>query len=109
MSRRQTLPTRFGRRMKCRRSLVFIARRIKPVEINEQRVPENLRDLVPLAEKWGIGDDVIRSDCEDKATEEERGELRDALHGRTAEVEAWLDSSPAGLLPNEEAGSFLFM
>ena len=35
-------------------------------------VPEHLRDLVPLAVKWGMGDDAARADFEAQATQAER-------------------------------------
>jgi hypothetical protein len=47
---------------------------------------------VGFAYKWGIGDDVVRSDFEEAASEQEKEALRAALAGRTAQVTAWLDS-----------------
>ena len=60
------------------------------IDINE--VPEHLRDLVPFAYKWGIGDDIARSDFEESSSDEEKEELRRALSGRTEQVSEWLDS-----------------
>lgn len=87
------------------------------IEIDPDKVPAHLRDLIPMAEKWGVGDDIIRSDLEDKATEEEKSEFREALRGRTADVTAWLDSfdtvpdlkSEAANPMSEEAVPFMYM
>ncbi len=62
------------------------------IDVNPERVPAHLRDLIPMAEKWGIGDDIIRDDFEKKATQAEKKEFQDTLRGRTAEVTTWLDS-----------------
>ena len=31
------------------------------IKIDPMQVPENLRDLIPMAQKWGVSDDIIRS------------------------------------------------
>jgi len=87
------------------------------IEIDPEKVPAHLRDLIPMAEKWGVGDDIVRSDLEDKATEEEKNEFKEALRGRTADVTAWLDSfdavpdlkSEAANPMSEEAVPFMYM
>lgn len=76
------------------------------IAIDARSVPEDLRDLIAMAEKWGIGDDVARVDFEQKSSEAERSEFRDALRGRTARVTAWLDSFRPE--PPSEAGA-IFM
>ncbi|MHC4091019.1 MAG: hypothetical protein ACYSVY_12235 [Planctomycetota bacterium] len=77
-------------------------------QIDAQTVPEHLRDLVPLAEKWGIGDDVARGDLMRVTTEEEKRRFQEALRGRTAQVTAWLDSFTDGAMP-EAAVPFMYM
>ena len=39
------------------------------IKIDPSAVPEHLRDLIPIAEKWCISDDLVRTKLEDKATE----------------------------------------
>ena len=78
------------------------------VEIDPANVPEDLRDLIPIARQWGIGDDVIRGDYGDSASEEERQRFKAALTGRTARVTEWLDSFGTELM-SEEAGVFMYM
>ena len=33
------------------------------IRLNPANVPEQFRQWIPLAERWGIGDDLIRDDC----------------------------------------------
>ena len=54
-------------------------------------VPEHLRDLVPLAVKWGMGDDVAKEEFEKQATQAEKLELQSRLRGRTEALQTWLD------------------
>ena len=85
------------------------AERYKPPRLDPEKVPEQLRDLLPLAAKWGIGDDIIREDFEQKASEGEKQELKNSLSGRTAEVTQWLDSFEIGKPMPEEAACFMYM
>ena len=77
-------------------------------KLDAAKVPEDLRHLVPLAERWGIGDDVDRNAKVDRATPAEREELRSALAPVSARITAWLDSFPAGSM-SDEAGAFMYM
>ena len=80
----------------------------KPPKTDLDAVPKNLRDLLPLAEKWGIGDDIIREDLQEKALDDEKKELENALKGRWNEITAWLDSFGNNLMP-VEAAMFMYM
>lgn len=79
-----------------------------PSELNPEAMPEELRDLLPLALKWGIGDDVIRDDWHQKAGEADKEALVQGLTGRTAAINAWLDSFGVGEM-SAEAGAFMYM
>src|SRR5260370_39093942 len=46
------------------------------IQLDAQRVPEALRVLIPLAEKWGISDDILRGDAADNASPDEVAEFR---------------------------------
>ncbi|MEM7362804.1 MAG: hypothetical protein AAF525_02165 [Pseudomonadota bacterium] len=61
------------------------------IEIEEAQVPKELRELIPYAVYWGIGDDIIRSDFIEKAGKEEKLAFAIALTGRTQEVTLWPD------------------
>lgn len=52
----------------------------RPVfKIDPKNVPEHLRDLIAMAEKWGICDDIIRCDFETKATQQEKEDFKSSL------------------------------
>ena len=85
------------------------AERYKPPKLDPGKVPDKLRDLLGLAIKWGIGDDIIRYDFEQKASEEEKQEFKKALTGRTAEIRQWLDSYGQGNAMPEEAACYMYM
>lgn len=73
-----------------------------------KNVPEKFRDLVLLAQRWGIGDDIIRNDLHDKASLEEKQALKSSLDGRTRAINQWLDSFSSGQM-TEEAAAFMYM
>ncbi|HWN45181.1 MAG TPA: hypothetical protein VNW71_23350 [Thermoanaerobaculia bacterium] len=75
--------------------------------LDSAKVPADLRDLVAFAQRWGIGDDVARSERVQKATAAERSDLRAAFGPRQARITAWLDSFGPGAMP-EEAAAFMY-
>ena len=79
------------------------------VELDASKVPEDLRSLVPLAARWGIGDDVDRNAKVDKATDAERAELKNAIDPASTRITAWLDSFPVGGPMTDEAAAFMYM
>ena len=76
--------------------------------LNVNNVPEDLRHLVPLAERWGIGDDVDRNAAVDRATPAERAELERAIAPSDARITAWLDSFRQQPM-TDEAAAFMYM
>jgi hypothetical protein len=77
-------------------------------QLDPNKVPADLRPLVPLAERWGIGDDVDRNAKVDRATAAEREELRTALGPLQSRVTDWLNSFGQGEMP-AEAAAFMYM
>lgn len=75
--------------------------------LDPQNVPADLRHLVPLAQEWGIGDDVERAAKVDAATSAQRDELRQALEPHQTRITQWLDSFGQGLM-SQEAASFMY-
>jgi hypothetical protein len=75
--------------------------------LDPAKVPADLRDLVPLAQRWGIGDDVLRAERVKQATGAERAELRSAFGPKQARVTAWLNSFGQGPMP-DEAAAFMY-
>ena len=78
------------------------------LHLDPMRVPTHLRHLVPLAEKWGIGDDIIRNDLIDKSSSAEKRELHDTLYGPFERITEWLTSF-AGRPLSAEAEAFMYM
>ena len=76
--------------------------------LDRERVPAELRNLIPIAERWGIGDDIERNAKVDAATPAEREELRTAIEEHQAEITAWLDSFGKGQM-SDEAAAFMYM
>jgi len=73
------------------------------------KVPEDLRALVPLAQRWGLGDDVARDYFLRRATREDKAQLRAAMKAHADRIRAWLDSlGPEGIV-TPEAGCFLYL
>jgi len=76
--------------------------------LDANNVPAELRHLVPLAERWGIGDDVDRNAAVDRATSAERAELERTLDPVQDRITAWLDSFGQRPMP-DEAAAFMYM
>ena len=77
------------------------------IRLDPSQVPPNLRHLVPLAEKWGIGDDIIRGDYIDRVNDAAKRELHDSFYGPYEEISAWLSSF--GDRPmSDEAAAFMY-
>ena len=77
--------------------------RLDPVQ-----VPTDLRHLVPLAEKWGIGDDIIRNDLINRSSSAEKRELHDSLYAPFERIADWLTSF-AGRPLSAEGEAFMYM
>ena len=71
-------------------------------------VPDEFKGLFPLAVKWGIGDDAVRSDVTDSATESDKQELVAALAGRLRSIDRWINRFPEGSM-TDEAAAFMYM
>lgn len=59
---------------------------------DELQVPEDLRDLAPLARKWGRGDDLIRGEMVRRAAPEERRDLVARVSPRTPRILEYIES-----------------
>ena len=73
-----------------------------------KNVPNEFKELLPLATKWDIGDDAIRGDVTDAATEADKLELVSALTGKLGAIDRWIDSFPEGMM-SDEAAAFMYM
>jgi hypothetical protein len=77
------------------------------IHLNSANVPEKLRQWIPLAERWGIGDDLIRDDCVEKATPEELQKLLSFQNIDDAVFVEWLTGAEShSPKPTEEYLAF---
>ncbi len=72
------------------------------------RVPEPLRSLAPWALRLGVGDDHCRGWLVGRLKAAEREELRRRAEDHAGAIQRWLDSFPAGSMP-EEAAAFMYL
>lgn len=77
-------------------------------KLSIDNVPDALKDLLPLAEKWGIGDDAIRGDVVNTASSSDKRELESNLAGRLAAIDSWIESFPEGAM-TDEAAAFMYL
>src|SRR5690349_566983 len=68
---------------------------IEGVVINEQKVPERFRQLLPLAKHWSIGDDVERADMMWLTPYEELKALVLAVRPLRDDIRNWCSSHHA--------------
>ena len=80
-----------------------------PKKLDSAAVPEGLRDLVPLAEKWGTCDNLELGGILSRSTVRERAELREAIQNRGSEISSWLESFEGGARMSDEAAAFSCM
>lgn len=65
-----------------------------PPQLIAEEVPESLRDLIPLARKYGIGDEAKREEITRAASPAELAELEEQVIPRAQEIADWLDTFP---------------
>ena len=84
----------------------------KPPELrlNAEGVPEPLRPLIPIAEKWGISDDILRHDFVQKAAPGDLAELKRLVAANDDLLDAWLAGPEAdGPVLSQEYLAFTHM
>lgn len=62
---------------------------IPSVKIDTNNISENLRDLLPLAKEWAIGDDVERSYFISQTSKKEKKEFLKKVLPKIDEIERW--------------------
>lgn len=77
--------------------------------LDPAKVPASLRGLVPLAEYWGIGDDVLREMLQEAESPAKKKALADAVNPHNAAITAWLDGLRTGEPMSDEAAAFMYM
>lgn len=76
--------------------------------LNPNKVPEDLRDLIPLAEKWGDYDEAARNRKVERATKQERAALVRAVEPKARAIDDWLNSFGEED-PDDEAAAFMYL
>ncbi|MEI6193208.1 MAG: hypothetical protein WCS42_02640 [Verrucomicrobiota bacterium] len=88
----------------------FTAETRPVIHIEPQQVPDTLRHLIPLAERWAIACDVRRADYFDKQPEQDIRDFWIAVQPHCQEINHWLDSMPASTKEWPEAAiHFMYM
>ena len=65
------------------------------IKLDPASVPKALRDLIPLAERFGVSDDLKREDLFEKTAESELSKLKRRLEKYEDELDDWLGGSEA--------------
>jgi hypothetical protein len=64
------------------------------INVDAAEVPESLRDLIPLVERWAIPCDVTRGDYFDHQPEQDIARFWHDVRPRVDSINAWLDAQP---------------
>jgi hypothetical protein len=82
----------------------------RAIKIDRKKVPRDFHDLIPLARKWGVGDDGSRGYFTDHASAKDKAALKKALPlKRRGEIQDWLDSLGPRGITGDEAGAFMYL
>jgi len=73
------------------------------LRLDAERLPPDLRPLVPLVERWAIGDDVERGERLREAEPEEVKRLVETVGPLLARIDSYLDSFAPDEVPEEAA------
>jgi hypothetical protein len=65
------------------------------IKLDPSGVPLALRHLIPLAEQFGVSDDLIRADIVAKTPAAELTAVREAVESRADAFDAWLAGTEA--------------
>ena len=97
---------RFTRFMKTERQWCEEAREHAQSGIDASSVPASLRALLPIAQRFGVGDDPCRTYFVSRATKAERTRALELVGPHLDIVQEWLDTFTPGSLPPEAAAFF---
>ncbi len=79
---------------------------------DDTKIPEDLSLLIPLAKKWGVGDDLIRSEVVRRATVSERRELMEKVPPMEERICEFIESFGMPSLENpmsDDAARLMYM
>ena len=79
-------------------------------KIDARRVPRDLRSLIPIALKWGIGDDVARGLLINRTSKSEKRRLSKVLSVEVrGRINNWLDHFGGEVPMTDEAACFMYL
>lgn len=96
----------FARFIKSEREFCEEERERVMAEFNSKQVPDPLRELVPLAQQFGVGDDPCRAYFVNKTSKQNRKRILQEVEPYLDAIEHWVKTFDAGSLP-PEAAAFL--
>jgi hypothetical protein len=77
------------------------------IRLDPRHVPEGLRHLIPMAERFGVSDDLIRQDVVARTSSSDLHQLQLAVLACDDELDAWLAGPEAELeCPTDEYIAF---
>jgi tetratricopeptide (TPR) repeat protein len=80
------------------------------IAIDAKRVPENLRQTIPLVKRWGLSDDALRGVVIDQASARDRAGFRKALTlQQRRQINDWIDSFADAATMSNEAAHFMYL
>ncbi|MFN9373327.1 MAG: hypothetical protein ACK6D3_15705 [Planctomycetaceae bacterium] len=77
------------------------------LSLRADKVPEGLRKLIPLAERWGISDDILREEARRQASSAELEYLKAVILNFDDALDEWL-AGPEAMLPTQSAEYLAF-
>lgn len=81
---------------------------VLPPVLKEEDVPQDLRELIPLARKFGVGDDADRDGVMRAASVDELLAMQRRVAPRAQAISDWIDTFPESEM-TDTAGCFLYL
>lgn len=79
---------------------------VPKVVLNRENVPENLKSILPLADQFGVSDDVVRERLVDRGSAAELKAVCAAVQIVGPALDAWLSDPAAAHNPSVEYVAF---
>ena len=65
----------------------------RPLRLDPSKVPPDLHDLIPWAERFGVSCDITRHDLGERTSQQDKDALSNVLRGRHARINEWTYAS----------------
>ncbi len=104
--RTKTEGDRFTHFIKTEREFCEEERERIMAEFNSQQVPDSLRTLIPMARRFGIGDDPCRAYFLNQVSKQNRRRIWQEVEPHLETIDQWVKTFHVGRLPSEAAAFF---